>query len=148
MTPEQRQNIIATLDAANDLTIATNRADGYPQATTVSFVNDGLRIYFGTWAQSQKARNLARDDRVSVTVNPAYKSWEEIKGLSLGGRARRVQSGEEMKRVFELMMRKFPQIAQFVNAPGEELALYRIDAEVVSMLDYTQGFGHTELTAV
>ena len=143
--PGQREKVIATLDAADDLTIATVRADGFPQATTVSFVNDGDTIYFGTSAQSQKARNIERDNRVSVTVNPTYKSWGEIKGLSLGGRARRVSGTEELKKIFALMTDKFPQLMQYVQPQsGEDLALYRIDPEAISILDYTKGFGHTE----
>lgn len=145
----QRDKVIATLDAADDLTIATVRADGFPQATTVSFVNDGDKIYFGTSAHSQKARNIARDERVSVTVNPTYKSWGEIKGLSLGGRARRVTGADELRKVFELMTKKFPQLMQYVQPQsGEELALYRVDPDVISILDYTRGFGHTELVEV
>ena len=145
----QREKVIATLDAADDLTIATVRADGFPQATTVSFVNDGDVIYFGTSGQSQKAQNITRDNRVSVTINPTYKSWSDIKGLSLGGRARRVSSPEELRKVFALMAEKFPQITQYVQPQsGEDLALYRIDPEVISILDYTRGFGHTEYVQV
>jgi nitroimidazol reductase NimA-like FMN-containing flavoprotein (pyridoxamine 5'-phosphate oxidase superfamily) len=98
LTPAQRQQAISILDAAIDLTVATVRPDGYPQATTVSFVNDGLAIYFGTWTQSQKAENLARCDKVSVTVDLPYESWNEIKGLSLGARARRVTRADEWPR--------------------------------------------------
>jgi hypothetical protein len=36
MDPALRQEIFSILDEANDLTIATVREDGYPQATTVS----------------------------------------------------------------------------------------------------------------
>ena len=32
----------------NILTLATLRKDGYPQATTVTYANDGLTIYFIT----------------------------------------------------------------------------------------------------
>lgn len=143
--PGQREKVVATLDAADDLTIATLREDGFPQATTVSFVNDGDTIYFGASAQSQKARNIERDNRVSVTVNPIYKSWGEIKGLSLGGRARRVSATEELGKIFTLMTEKFPQLMQYVQPQsGEDLALYRIDPEVISILDYAKGFGHTE----
>jgi nitroimidazol reductase NimA-like FMN-containing flavoprotein (pyridoxamine 5'-phosphate oxidase superfamily) len=143
--PGQREKVIATLDAVDDLTIATLREDGFPQATTVSFVNDGDIIYFGTSAQSQKARNIERDNRVSVTVNPIYKSWGDIKGLSLGGRARRVSGTEELSKIFTLMTGKFPQLMQYVQPQsGEDLALYRIDPEAISILDYTKGFGHTE----
>lgn len=146
LTPAQRSKIIAILDAAADLTVATNRADGYPQATVVSFVNDGDKIYFGTGAKAQKAENIARDDRVSVTITDPYTSWDDIKGVSIGGRARRVTEPEEFQRVGELMFKKFPQISNYASfGEGMELALFRIDPEVVSILDYAQGFGHTEL---
>lgn len=144
-TESQRQRIVSLLDAASDLTIATTREDGYPQATVVSFVNDGTKIYVGTGAAAQKAKNMARNDKVAVALTLPYTTWDQIKGLNLAGRAHRVTSPAEMKRVGELMFKKFPQIAQYATF-GEQmdLALFRIDAEVVSILDYSQGFGHTE----
>lgn len=149
LTPAQRDQIISILDAADDLTIATIRHDGYPQATTVSFVNDGLATYFGTSTEAQKAKNIARDPRVSITVNLPYKNWDEIKGLSIGGRAKRVSEPEELKKVGELMLKKFPQLAKYADfTTGMELALFRIDADVISILDYSKGFGTTELCAV
>ena len=145
LTQSQRTQLIAILDAAADLTIATNRADGYPQATTVSFVNDGEKIYFGTGAKAQKAQNIARDDRVSAAITDPYKTWDDIKGVSIGGRARRVTEPDEFRRVGELMFKKFPQISKYADfGEGMELALFRIDPEVISILDYSKGFGHTE----
>lgn len=144
-TPEQHKQIVEILDAADDLTIATNRADGWPQATTVSYVNDGEKIYFGTWVKSQKTENMTRDPRVSATVNAPYRDWNGIRGLSLAGRARRVTDAAEMSRVFDLMRNKFPQVGQFVKADDAEMALFRIDPAVVSILDYAKGFGRTEL---
>jgi general stress protein 26 len=78
MDPALEQEIVSILDEANDLTIATVREDGYPQATTVSYVNKGLTIYFGCAAQSQKASNIGHSAKVSLTVNLPYASWEEI----------------------------------------------------------------------
>jgi hypothetical protein len=80
MDPGLREEITSILKNADEMTIATVRPDGYPQATTVSYVNDGLKIYFGCAAESQKAKNLARDSRVSLTVNLPYRSWKEIRG--------------------------------------------------------------------
>ena len=54
-----REEILSVLKGASDMTIATIRPDGYPQATTVSYVSDGLTIYFGCAARSQKAQNVA-----------------------------------------------------------------------------------------
>jgi len=149
MTPEQRKQFVAILSAAPDLTIATIRPDGYPQATTVSFVNDGETIYFGTWSKSQKAKNIAACDKVSLTVDLPYASWSEIRGVSLGGRARFVRDQQELARVGALMLQKFPQLAEALGGVDQnEMAIIRIDAEVVSILDYAKGFGHTELERV
>lgn len=149
MTPEQRKQFVAILTAAPDLTIATVRPDGYPQATTVSFVNDGEKIYFGTWSKSQKAKNIAGCDKVSVTVDLPYSNWSEIRGVSLGGRARFVRDEAEVARVGALMLQKFPQLSEALGGVDQnEMAIIRVDAEVVSILDYAKGFGHTELERV
>lgn len=146
MNAQTRRQVMSILDDAHDLTIATKREDGYPQATVVGFVHDGEKIYFGCSTKSQKARNLASDDRMSATVTPPYKGWNDIRGLSIGGRARRVTDQTEAARVGELMFKRFPQIADFVKVSEDwDMALFRIDAEVISVLDYAKGFGHTEL---
>jgi nitroimidazol reductase NimA-like FMN-containing flavoprotein (pyridoxamine 5'-phosphate oxidase superfamily) len=145
LTDAARKSVLAVLDAAADLTIATNRADGYPQATVVSFVSDGLKIYFGCSKGSQKARNLARDDRVSITVTPSYTSWSDIRGLSIGGRASKVENEIEKMKVGEMMLRRFPQIREVMEiGEPDDLAVFRIDPEVVTLLDYARGFGHIE----
>lgn len=146
MDPETRKRVLKILDETTDLTIATLRADGYPQATVVSFAHDGEKIYFGCDRKSQKARNLARDERISATVTPPYKTWDDIRGLSLGGRARRVVDEAEQARVSELMARRFPQVTEFMKRFSvEDIITFRIDPEVISILDYGRGFGHAEL---
>ena len=56
LTDALREQIISIIDDAQDMTIATVREDGYPQATTVSYAKDGLIIYFGASADSQKGQ--------------------------------------------------------------------------------------------
>src|SRR4051794_38918064 len=68
MDPRLRDEILSILDRASDMTIATIPQDGYPQATTVSFANDGLDIYFGCSEVSQKAWNISRNGKVSLTI--------------------------------------------------------------------------------
>jgi len=148
MDPALRQEIISILEEANDMTIATARDDGYPQATTVSYINDGLSIYFGCAADSQKARNISRSDKVSLTVNLPYASWNEIRGLSIGGKAEPVTDREDIDRVAQLMFQKFPQIARYAPTEMEEIEVFRVTPEIISVLDYRKGFGHTELINV
>src|SRR5690349_16318293 len=59
-----RTKILALLDQHRDMSIATLRPDGWPQATTVGYGNDGLTLYFLCGRGSQKSANLAHDDRV------------------------------------------------------------------------------------
>lgn len=150
MDNSTKDQIISIIDDVDDLTIATVREDGYPQATTVSYVNDGMAIYFGTSAEAQKAKNIARCNKVSLTINRPYKSWSEIESLSIGGRASRVTDPKEEARVGEFMFGKFPQIRDYVDLGDSigELVLFRIDPEVISLLDYAKGFGHTETMEV
>jgi general stress protein 26 len=136
------------LSHEKDMTIATVREDGYPQATTVSYVNDGLTLYFGCDAGSQKARNIARSSKISLAIDARYENWEEIQGLSIGGIAERVTDRDELLRVQKLMLEKFPQIAQFGAYPGTELVVFRVTPRVISVLDYTKGFGHTDLVTL
>jgi nitroimidazol reductase NimA-like FMN-containing flavoprotein (pyridoxamine 5'-phosphate oxidase superfamily) len=148
MDPSLKQEVVSILDEANDMTIATVREDGYPQATTVSYVNEGLTIYFGCAAESQKAQNLARSGKVSLTVNLPYANWSEIRGLSIGGRAERVTDPQEIEQVAQLMFQKFPQIAPYAPTELEGVVLFRVTPEIISVLDYRKGFGHTDLVKV
>jgi hypothetical protein len=64
-----RAKILELLGQHRLMTIATNRPDGWPQATTVGYANDGLTIYFLCGPQRQKAQNITRDNRVSLTID-------------------------------------------------------------------------------
>jgi len=46
----------------------TNNSDGSPQVSVVWFICDGDEILFGTDANSQKAKNLARDQRILLSI--------------------------------------------------------------------------------
>jgi len=140
--------IISILNHVDDMTIATVREDGFPQATTVTYVNEGLTIYFITTADSQKAQNLAKNDKVSLTINRTYENWDEIEGLSMSGHATPIRDPEEIERIGTLLLEKFPQAAQYETTAGTELSFFRIEPKVISILDYKKGFGHTELVTV
>ena len=145
LTDEQREQIVSIIDDVQDMTIATVREDGYPQATTVSYVNDGLTIYFGTAGNAQKAENISRNNKVSVTIDRDYKTWNDIESLSLGGFAAKVSAHAEQQKIGELFLKKFPEAQEVLQEEMGELALFRIEPQVISILDYSKGFGHTEL---
>ena len=143
-----REKILAILAEATDMTIATVRPDGYPQATAVGYVHDGVVLYFGTAGDSQKARNIELCDKVSLTVTLPYDRWEQIRALSMGARATRLTDPAEIAKVGRLMLKKFPQGADFGPEEADSIALFAVRPVVISVLDYRKGFGHTELIEV
>ena len=144
MSPQARKRIVALMKGHALMRLATVRPDGYPQVTTVTYANEGLNIYFCCDATSQKVRNLARNRKVSLAIDRDFKRWDRIRGLSLGGSARRVSSRAEFARALALLQRKFPQLRGMSDADLEGLAIVKVAPKVVSMLDYTKGFGHTD----
>lgn len=148
MPPELHRKILDILARHNNMTIATLRADGFPQATTVGYASDGLTIYFGCGVQSQKAQNIARDSRVSAAIDEDHKNWGEIEGLSLGGTATRVTDPGEIAKANSLFIAKFPQVSGFSPELRTAMDLYRVTPSFISVLDYTKGFGHNDLVTV
>jgi PPOX class probable F420-dependent enzyme len=147
MTPELRAKIQSILDRHRTMTVATLRPDGWPHATAVGYGNDGFTLYFLCGRDSQKAANLARDDRVSITINDDPGQVMQIEGLSVAARARRVTDRAEALRAMGLMMERYPAQEGFdLPMPQpEEVAIFRVAPEVISVLDYSKGFAHTDL---
>ncbi len=72
------------LDGRNFATVATVGPDGQPHSSVVWIGRDGDTVVFSLTADKQKARNMARDPRVSVSVfdlNNPYHSVE-IRGTA------------------------------------------------------------------
>src|SRR3974390_2555935 len=109
MNNEIRSKILSILDQHRVMRIATNRPDGWPQTTTVGYANDGMTIYFLCGATSQKAANLARDDRVSLAIDDDPDQVMEIKGLSMAAHTQMVTEGAELAKAGQLLIRRYPQ---------------------------------------
>ena len=142
-----RKKILALLDQHRIMTIATLRPDGWPQATTVGYVNEDLTLYFLCGLDSQKAKNLARDDRVSLTIDHDTPDIMAITGLSMAARATAVLDRAEATRIIHMLPTKYPEkIAVPMPMPtADEVRIFRVTPTVISVLDYSKGFGHTEL---
>lgn len=147
MNTEMREKILSLLDQHRIMTVATLRADGWPQATTVGYVNEGLTLYFLCGLDSQKAKNLARDDRISLTIDHDTSNLMTIAGLSMAARAHAVDDRGEAEKVLRMLALQYPEAPGLpikMPNPGE-VRLFRVTPTVISLLDYTKGFGHTDL---
>ena len=147
MDDEIKLKILALLNQHRTMTVATLRPDGWPQATTVGYANDGLTLYFLCGLDSQKAKNLARDDRLSLTIDHDTADLMTITGLSMAARAHAVDDRAEAEKVLRMLPLKYPEAQPLpMKMPTpDEVRLFRVTPSVISILDYSKGFGHTDL---
>src|SRR5215216_1506324 len=75
----------------------------------VGYVNEGLTLYFLCGLDSQKAANLARDDRVSLTIDHDTPDLMAITGLSMAAHAQAVVDPAEAEKVLRMLPQKYPE---------------------------------------
>jgi general stress protein 26 len=148
MQTELRDRILRLLDTHRIMTVATNRADGWPQATVVGYANDGLTLYCFIGRIGQKFANIARDPRVSIAIADDFPDPMQIEGLSMAARGAPVENKEEFDRVGRIFLQRYPEYAAMGAPPPALAPLMRFTPEVISVLDYSKGFGHTDLVTV
>lgn len=70
----------------------------------------------------------------------------EINGLSMAAHAQRVVDRAEAQKALQLLMQRYPeQHSPPVPMPDPgNVAIFRVKPEVISVLDYSKGFGHTD----
>ena len=117
------QEVASFLDSAKSLNVATLDKTGAPHLTTLWFVRDGDNILFETYGKSQKVMNLKRDPRVAVLCE-AGETYNELRGVSIQGRAEIVDSGTRLET---LMGRVIGH--NFSGQSGE--ALQKLVAEMI-----------------
>ena len=142
-----KRKIQTILDQHRTMRIATLRPDGWPQVTTVGYANEGFAIYFLCGHDSQKAANLARDNRVSLAIDDDTPQVMEITGLSMAARAEAVNDPVEGEKALRLLWQRYPE-QKLLPGPlptPADVSVFRLTPTVISLLDYSKGFGHTDL---
>ena len=129
------------------MAISTVRPDGWPQTTIVGYANQGWTVYFLIFRSSQKFANIAHDDRISIAISREPSHLSDIKAVYAGAHASEVADAKEREIAWKLLTARHPNLADF-GPPGEEEALMRAVCQYVSVLDYSQGIGHTEALTV
>jgi nitroimidazol reductase NimA-like FMN-containing flavoprotein (pyridoxamine 5'-phosphate oxidase superfamily) len=148
MKQEFKRQIISLLDAHRIMTVATNRPDGWPQATVVGYANDGLVVYCFVARDGQKYANIMNDSKVSVAIAKDYPQPLMIRGLSFAGHAVVIQDHGEIERARTLLLKRYPEYKVMPPPDPAAVPTIRITPEIVSILDYSRGFGHSDLVRV
>ncbi|NJP65995.1 TIGR03618 family F420-dependent PPOX class oxidoreductase [Streptomyces spiramenti] len=84
MAAQLSDKLKETLDSKMFVTVATVQPDGSPQLSPVWVTHADGDVLISTTEDRRKTRNLARDPRVTVMVNPAESpySYAEIRGTA------------------------------------------------------------------
>jgi nitroimidazol reductase NimA-like FMN-containing flavoprotein (pyridoxamine 5'-phosphate oxidase superfamily) len=135
---------VEILNANGIMTIATVRADGWPQATIVGYANEGLRLYFLIYRSSQKFENIERDNRIAVTVGSEPPKLEAIKAVYAGCTASELTDLAERSRAWALLAARHRNLTDLAPPGTDAVATMIADCRHVSVLDYSQALGHSE----
>ncbi len=132
------------------MAIATLRADGWPQTTMVSYANefDDILIYFVISRTGQKFANIARDRRVSLVIGRDFEDPATIKAVSIAALADEVSDEKQVQHAIDLLLKRHPGLKKLQRPRSEHSAVMRANPQIISIIDYSQGFGHTDLLTV
>lgn len=143
-----KQKAIDILQANRLMGIATLRPDGWPQATMVSYANEDILIYFIVSRQSQKFANIQRDDRVSLVIGGDFHDPSTIKALSIAARVDEVRDPKQRERAVKLLLERHPGLSRLERPAASHSAVMRANPQIITILDYSKGFGHADLLTV
>jgi nitroimidazol reductase NimA-like FMN-containing flavoprotein (pyridoxamine 5'-phosphate oxidase superfamily) len=128
--------------------ISTLRGDGWPQTTMVSYANEDILIYFIVSKASQKFANIERDDRVSLVIGRDFHDPSTIKAVSIAARASEVRDPKQRQRAITLLLERHPGLRKLERPDPGHSAVMRANPEIITILDYSKGFGHADLLTV
>lgn len=138
------QPAITILNSNRIMTIATVRPDGWPQTTMVGYANEGWRLYFLIYRTSQKFENISHDNRVSIAVGHEPSELRDIKAVYAGCHAEEVTELAERSHAWKLLAERHPNLTDLAPPQKDEVATMVAKCRYVSVLDYSQGLGHSE----
>jgi PPOX class probable F420-dependent enzyme len=88
----------------NLATVVTLMPDGQPQALLTWVDTDGEYVLVNTEPQRQRAKNVAKDPRITVLIHSAENPWDwsEVRGHVAG-----TITGEEARRHIDKLSRRY-----------------------------------------
>jgi nitroimidazol reductase NimA-like FMN-containing flavoprotein (pyridoxamine 5'-phosphate oxidase superfamily) len=143
-----KQKAIDILQDNRLMAISTLRPDGWPQTTMVSYANEGILIYFIVARQSQKFANIERDDRVSLVIGRDFHDPSTIRAVSIAARASEVRDPKQRARAIKLLLERHPGLRKLERPEAGHSAVMRANPEIITILDYSKGFGHADVLTV
>lgn len=135
------------LDRERLMTLACNRPDGWPQATTVGYLNEGLTLYFIIARTSQKFINLQADPRASVAIRFESGGQGDGVGVSMAGRVVEVVDPAAVERINRLVAERYPDVHVYCPS-SHAVAVMQFRPTVISPVGVAHGRSDAETFTV
>jgi|WetSurMetagenome_2_1015567.scaffolds.fasta_scaffold54770_3 nitroimidazol reductase NimA-like FMN-containing flavoprotein (pyridoxamine 5'-phosphate oxidase superfamily) len=130
------------LKSMDYLNLATVSREWRPLVHTVAYASDGAVAYFSTDRRSRKMEHISANPYVAYTVDSDSRDWAHMKGVQMQAKGSFVTDPLEQKKARDLMIAKFPMIA---NMPRDNNSvLVKLEPIECDYLDYSRGFGHSD----
>ena len=89
------EEALAFIDAASGwATLSSIGVDGYPHSVPIGWFRVHKKIYMGCIDQTQKVKNIERDEKISVCIESGS-TMRDIKGVLLRGNASIIRVPED-----------------------------------------------------
>lgn len=148
MADELTERIAAFLDAHHVMSLATHGPHG-PHAANLFYARDGFTLFWVSDPTSRHSVELAADRRVAATIARDYADYATIRGLQVGGRARRLADAAERARAAQILEARFPFLKMLADGDVRDsyahAQIYRLDVVRFVLIDNTRGFGHKDV---
>jgi PPOX class probable F420-dependent enzyme len=106
MSPDAVDDLLA---GASKLHLATINPDGSPHLVTMFYAMHDGRVAFWTYRASQKARNLARDPRVTCLVEDGA-DYFELRGVQVNGTVEIITEPAGVVGIGRLIAARLPNV--------------------------------------
>jgi hypothetical protein len=116
------------------MAVATLRPDGWPQATLVGYMHDGLTLYFAISRDGQKLANIQRDPRISIAIGRHDGGGPDLRGLSLAAEAVEITNPDEVRRLNALLVARYPEQEVF-TPQSASVAVMKATPLVMSVIN-------------
>ena len=142
MTQELKDNINEYLANHNYLNLATVSSQGNPMAHTMAYVSKDSVVYLSTNKYTRKVQNITHNPRVAYTVDEDNPDLFAMKALQVEGKASIITDINELREIGEIMMAKFPIVADMPVDP--DAIMIKVEPDIIYYSDYSVKFGHRE----
>jgi PPOX class probable F420-dependent enzyme len=130
----------AMLAESRKVQLATINRDGTPHLVTMFYVLREGRITFWTYRTSQKARNLARDPRLTCLVEDG-EEYFELRGVQVRGVAQRIDDLPLVAEIGGLIAARLTGVptgtlGDYVAQAARKRVAYTVEPQRVSSWDH------------